>query len=353
VGPGGEKLLSASGAFTALRWLDATALQREQALPPTRAMSILAELAAEARAGSRGTLQRLLELTPFCPSTWDLHSMPLDAWLIRIEEGLCRKQIAFVPGWDWRRAVASAPARAEPLEAPLPAPPARPAPRERTHQLRFEYMTNTGHPITDDAGFELRGPDGTVQKGKLENGRLHRTEVEPGSYELRLRAFRSARWSRTSAAPFEPIALVVATRGFPDGTELDLVIRPAYGPPDAAGFFITAEVQSNQARATWAYEQGIGGRLGEQFRFEASASRKRARSNILSITAHPSGTALGTQERLRARGYDPGPPADGETAAFRAALQRFQADHPPLIASGELDPFTVEQLDDPFAAAAP
>jgi hypothetical protein len=357
VGRAGERLLVSSGPFTALRAFDASAEQSAQAVHPSRALSVLAQVDRDARSGNRGTLQRLLELTPFAPSLFDLRRMPSDAWLARIEQALWRKQLLLVPGWDWTPTAshaAHASALPQAAQAPSPAPQSRPPAGSppsaaRTHELRFEYVTNTGHPITDDAGFELRGPGGAVQKGKLANGRLHRTGVEPGAYELRTRAIKSARWSSTTASAFEAVDLIVSTRGFPDGTQLEVVIRSAYGPPDATGVHLNMEVESDLARVTWAYEQAIGGRFREQFQFEASAGRKHARSNFLAISQHPSGTPLGTQERLRAQGYAPGPPADEWTAALRTALRRYQADHPPLLAHGELDPFTLEQLDDPFA----
>jgi hypothetical protein len=352
VGRLGERVLASVGPFTAIRESDASAEQRSQALHLGRALSVLAELGRDARSGHRGTVQRLLELLPFAPSLFDLRRMPGDAWLARIEEALGRKQLLFVPGWDWPQSASPAAAREQAAPAVSPARPSR-APVSpsalRTHELRFEYVTNTGFPITDDDGFELRGPGGAVQKGKLANGRLQRKGVEPGAYELRARYFKSARWSTTSAVPFEPVELIVNTQGFPDGTQLELVIRPAYGPPDARGFGLEGEIQADQARASWAYEQGVGDRLMERFQFEVSAGRKHARSDLLLINAHPSGTPRGTQERLRARGYDAGPPADDWTVALRSALRRYQADHPPLIASGDPDPFTVDLLDDPFA----
>ncbi|MEO8184044.1 MAG: hypothetical protein ABI895_34930 [Deltaproteobacteria bacterium] len=352
MGQTAERLLVSSGPFTAIRALDASAEQRAQALHPGRALSVLAELAREARSGNGGTARRLLELLAFAPSFFDLRRLASDAWLARIEQALGRKQLLFVPGWNWVRTVAPTAARGEAAQAAseteTSAPPARSS-AVRPHELRFEYVTNTGHPITDDDGFELRGPGGAVQKGKLANGRLHRMGVEPGAYELRTRSIQSARWSTTSAGLFESVELVVTTRGFPDGTQVDLVIRLGYGPPDASEFHIQAEIQSDQARASWAYEQAIGGRLTEQFQFEASVGKKHARSGKLTVSAHASGTPQGTQERLRARGYDAGPPANDWIASLRAALRRYQAEHPPLIASGDLDPFTVGLLDDPFA----
>ena len=352
MGPTGERLLASFGPFTALRALDATAEQRAQALHSGRALSVLAELARDARSGNGSTVKRLLELLPFAPSFFDLRRMPSGYWLARIEQALGRQQLLFVPGWDWVRSVSPSAARSEAAQAPSESAPFTPSARPsavRTHELRFEYVTNTGHPITDDDGFELRGPGGAVQKGKLANGRLQRTGVEPGAYELRTRSIKSACWSTTSAGPFEPVELLVTTRGFPDGTRVELVIRPAHGPPDESGFRIQGEIKSDQARATWVYEQAIGGRLTEELRFEVSAGRKHACSDRLTVSAHASGTPQGTQERLRARGYDAGPPADDWSAPLRAALRRYQSEHPPLIASGELDPLTVELLDDPFA----
>ena len=319
-----------------------------------QALAVLGKLARYARSDERGTLERLLGLLPAGPSLFDLRRRPYHALLARIEQALERKQLLFVPGWDWLRTVAHAPASAAAAAAPSVAPESRPALRsrphtERPHELRFEYITNTGHPITDDDGFELRGPGGAVQQGKLANGRLQRTGVEPGAYELRTRAIQRARWSTTSASPFESVELIVTTGGFPDGTPLELVVRPAHGPPDATVAHLQAEIQSDQARTTWAYEQAIGGRCTERFQFEVTAGRKHARSDLLAINAHPSGTPRGTQERLRARGYDPGAPADDWTSALRSAVQCFQAGRPPLVANGELDPFTADLLDDPFA----
>lgn len=353
MGARGERLLVSSGPFTALRAFEASAEQSAQALHPGRALSILAELEREARSGDRGPLQRLLGLTPFAPASFDLRHMPAVAWLARIEQALWRKQLLLVPGWDWTLTASPATAQREAARTPSTAPESRPPARSpssaaRTHELRFEYVTNTGHPITDDAGFELRGPGGGVQKGKLANGRLERTGVAPGAYELRTRCIKSARWSSTTASPFEAVELIVSTQGLPDGTPLDIVIRSACGPPDATGVRIRGELSSDQMRLTWTYEQAIRGRFRDRLQFEVSAGGKHARSNFLAINAHPSGTARGTQERLRAQGYAPGPPADEWTGALRTALRRYQSDHPPLLAHGELDPFTLEQLDDPF-----
>jgi hypothetical protein len=351
MGPSAARLLASSGPFSALPAFSASAGQRTRALPPAQALAVLAELTRHARSGERGTLERLLGLLPAGPSLLDLRRRPYHALLARIEQALERKQLLFVPGWDWLRTGALAPARAE-AAAPSAAGESRPRARpnaERPHELRFEYVTNTGHFITDDDGFELRGPGGAVQKGKLANGRLQRTGVEPGVYELRTRAIRRARWSSPSASPFESVQLIVTTGGFPDGTQLELVIRPAHGPRDASGFRLQAALQSDQARATWAYEQALGARCTECFQFEVRAGRKHARSDLLAVNASPAGTPRGTQERLRARGYDPGPAADDWTAELHSAVQRFQTDHPPLVACGELDPFTADLLDDPFA----
>ena len=349
--PSGERLLTSSGRFIAIRALEASAEQRAQALHPVRALSVLEELARDARSGNRSTVTRLLALLPFAPSFVDLQRVPSDALLAPIEQALERKQLLFVPGWDWARSVSASPARAAAARAPREAATTPSALRSaaRSHELRFEYSTNTGYPITDDDGFELRGPSGAVEKGKLANGRLQRTGVEPGAYELRTRSIKSAGWSTASAAPFEPVDLIVMTRGLPDGTPLDVTIRSTSAPPDAAPARVKVAVKADRAVASWAYEQAVGALYREQFQFEVGVGKKSALSDLLTINPHPADTPRGAQEHLRARGYDPGPPTDAVTAALRAALRRFQTDHPPLIAQGELDPFTIDLLDDPFA----
>jgi hypothetical protein len=219
----------------------------------------------------------------------------------------------------------------------------------KEHDLLFEYVSNTGHPISDDEGFELVKPDGAVEKGQLTNGRLERSGVEPGSYELRVFALKGARWSVSEAHPFDEVKLEVAAKGFPDGTKVELAIREAFGPPAGEPLAtLAAELAGGAASVTWRYEQPVGGALKEELVFEAAVGKKRALSEVLTISPHPAGTPRGAQERLRLLGYDPGAPAD-DAAGMKAALEQYQKDNPPLVVSGTLDEFTVNLLEDQIA----
>jgi hypothetical protein len=218
----------------------------------------------------------------------------------------------------------------------------------RSHDLLFEYLSSTGHPAADDEGFEFVGPSGDVEAGALSNGQLQRQGVEPGAYELRVRAIKSARWSTDTAHPFEDVEVLVSTKGFSDGTSVDIAIRPAWGAPDDAPLAtLSASVRSGVAATQWRYEQKVGTQERERFRFEAAIGKhKRALSDALDVVPHEPHTARGAQERLRSLGYDPGPPADDVSDALRTALRSYQRDNPPLAPTGELDDETVRTLDD-------
>jgi hypothetical protein len=230
--------------------------------------------------------------------------------------------------------------------ATTPSQVVKTSPKPQTHDLLFEYTSNTGHPIVDDDGFELVSPDGTIEQGTLTNGKLDRKGVEPGSYELRVRAIKGVRWSATEMRPFEEVELVVETKGFPDGTKVDLFVRQAWAPPSSAPLVqLSAQVTSNRATAPWKYDQAVGAPDHDRVYFQAVIGKKRATSDSLAIAPHPLQTPRGAQERLRALGYDPGAPSDTVGAAMKSALESYQKDHPPLVVSGTLDEFTAQVLE--------
>jgi hypothetical protein len=345
-------LLLSAGPFTVLRDFDMSPEERARALDECRALSVVEQLARDVRAGERAQILRLLALLPRSPVLSDLWRTSYGALVDPVRRAVRERQVLFLPGWHWARAeAATAVSQAKPAADDAAAPPAsaRRAPPPKQYDLLFEYVTDTGHPVTDEGGFELWGPGGFIEKGKLSNGRVHRKGVVSGQYELRVRALTSARWSTLSTSPFEPVRLTVRTKNLPDGTPLVIAIRPAHAAPDAASIRLQVKVQADCAAATWSYEQAVGGRLREDFEFEVTLDKKRATSQVLRVVPHPPTTPRGAQERLRALGYDPGPAADEPTASLRAALQRYQEDHPPLVPSGELDPFTVDVLDSQIA----
>lgn len=340
-------LLLSSGPFTVLPDFDVSPEERALALDEWRALALVEQLARDVRADERGQVLRLLALLPGGPVLSELSRMSQSALVDPVRRAVRERQILFLPGWHWARGGAASGgsrvnAGSEAAEAPASA---RRSPAPRQYDLLFEYLTDTGHPVSDKKGFELWGPGGFLERGKLSNGRVHKKGVVAGQYELKVRAVTSARWSTVSARPFEPVHLIVSTKNLPDGTPLAIALRPAHGPPDTAALRLQLEVQSDQATATWCYEQAVGGRFREDFEFEVTLDEKRGGSNVLSVVPHPPTTPLGLQERLRALGYDPGAPAEELTASVRAALQRYQTDHPPLVPSGEPDPFTVDLLD--------
>jgi hypothetical protein len=217
----------------------------------------------------------------------------------------------------------------------------------KRHELLFKYVSNTGHPIVDDEGFELLKPDGGTESGTLSNGRLERRDVEPGTYELRAKFIKGARWSVSEAHPFEEVQLIVEAKGIPDGAKVECAVRHALGAPDAEPLAtLSGDVVADAVSIPWKYDQPVGAPCFEQVTFEAVIGKKRAVSGILRIEPHDISAPRGLQERLRALGYDPGAPTDTIEAPTTGAVMSYQEDHPPLEVTGELDEWTMRMLDE-------
>lgn len=224
---------------------------------------------------------------------------------------------------------------------------ARAAVARQDHNLVFEYTTNTGEPIVDEEGFELVGPGGGVQRGKLSFGRLERRGVEPGEYELRVRAIKSASWSKTTARPSDEVDLIVEARGFPDGTMVQMTISGAHGPPDATPLAVlTGPLAAGRVSVPWRYEQPVGGSIHGDVRFEATVETKRAASGVLAIRPSDTRSVRGMCERLRALGYDPGQLSAEVDDAMRDAIRRYQEDCPAMAVTGDLDEDGLDVLDE-------
>lgn len=218
---------------------------------------------------------------------------------------------------------------------------------ESNHNVSFEFITDTGHLIEDEAGYELIFPDGKFETGKLASSKAERSGVKPGIYELRTRSIRGASWLLPSVQPFERVGLSVSTKGFPDGTVVKIAIRYSWAalnsPPLAQ---LEAKVLADSAESSWMFEQALGDSPYQDLIFDAIVGQKRSWSGLLIVNPAAADTTRGAQDRLRALGYDVGPPSDEITDAFNSALELFQSHHPPLVVSGFLDGYTINVLDD-------
>jgi hypothetical protein len=217
--------------------------------------------------------------------------------------------------------------------------------REENHTVSFEFVTDTGHPIEDDAGYDLIFPDGRIETGKLAGSKAERQGVKPGVYTLRMRSIEGASWLLSKVQPFERVGLSVSTKGFPDGTVVNLSIRYSWAPPNSLPLAqLESKVLADSAEASWSFEQPLGVLPYQSLIFEALIGKKRTWSGRLQVAPLAIDTSRGIQDRLRALGYDPGPPSDEATDALTNAVKAFQTDHPPLLASGVVDELTFERL---------
>jgi hypothetical protein len=246
-----------------------------------------------------------------------------------------------------RRITAPAASSSAPASPPARVPA---APRPRTHNLLFEFRTNTGHPVEDDMGFTLIGPSGVESQGKLAAGRVDRRNVDPGNYELRYCAVKAVNWSVDGACPSDEVQLQVDTVGFPDGTSVRMSVYSRWAADDAQPVAkLSARIDGDSASASWKYEPAVGEPIYTGLRFRAEIDKKFGWSDVLAVALHDPATPRGAQERLRALGYDPGSPSDSVNSRMTDALKKYQKDHAPLVASGELDEWTALLLQDHIA----
>jgi len=224
---------------------------------------------------------------------------------------------------------------AAPVEEPPPPP-------EETHKLHFEFVTETGDPIEDPAGFTLIKPDGSKEEGKLSKGKLERSGVEPGTYKMKFKYIESAAWSKSSSHPEEYVELKVTAKGFEDGKSVKLKIFDRHGIKPIKE--VEGKLKGGAATASWKYSQKVGDPPRGTFMFEAWIGDKFAESGTLTIDAHPVEDLKGVQERLKSLGYDPGAIDGVMGPKTKDAVKAFQEDHPPLAVDGIPGPNTQRAL---------
>jgi uncharacterized Zn-binding protein involved in type VI secretion len=122
-----------------------------------------------------------------------------------------------------------------------------------THFLDVTFVDKGGKPITGVA-YTIKSPDNKTDSGIL-FGKLKKTGVKPGDYEIELKAITKAEWSKKKARDGETVKMLVETVGFEDGTKATFEVWER-GANKADKKIATVEdvvVKGNKLEAVWQY----------------------------------------------------------------------------------------------------
>lgn len=124
---------------------------------------------------------------------------------------------------------------------------------EEQHYLDVKVVDKGGFPVTG-IKYTLKDPDDNVSDGKV-FGRIKRTGIKEGSYDISLSAIKDARWGVMEATVGDKVKMTVTTAGLEDGeaATLKIYIKDA-NFADHLFETITTEVQSDEVEEEWELE---------------------------------------------------------------------------------------------------
>ncbi len=118
------------------------------------------------------------------------------------------------------------------------------------HFLDVSFTDKGGSPITG-VGYTVTSPDGKQTSGLLA-GKIRRSGIEPGTYEIKLHAITNACWSVEEAHIGDTVTLSAKTSGIESGTKATFIIYVRdFHSPDRELLTITSEVNNDKVEAQW------------------------------------------------------------------------------------------------------
>jgi uncharacterized Zn-binding protein involved in type VI secretion len=160
------------------------------------------------------------------------------------------------------------------------------------HFLHVDFVDQGGFPVMGVA-YSLKKSGSDVDEGVL-TGRVHKTGLEAGSYDIELRVISKAEWSKTKAAVGDKVQMTAECSGIENGTEAILrIFLRDLNAPDREIKVIDTKVDGNKIKGEWTFEMqedllptqpepGERPRLSyPKYYFVASAAGCTARSRIL------------------------------------------------------------------------
>jgi uncharacterized Zn-binding protein involved in type VI secretion len=163
---------------------------------------------------------------------------------------------------------------------------------EENHYLDVKFVDKGGKPISG-IKYEVKTPDDKTYAGTL-TGRVKKSGLQEGDYEISLMAITIADWSTKKAKAGETVTLTAETSGIKDGEKavFQITIRDA-NFADRRLAAIEAKVSGNKAEAKWKLEvddnlikiqadkEQIGRFSSPMFFFTAEIGELQARSPML------------------------------------------------------------------------
>jgi hypothetical protein len=160
------------------------------------------------------------------------------------------------------------------------------------HFLHVDFVDKGGFPVMGTS-YSVSKSGSTIDEGVL-TGRVRKTGIETGSYDIELRVITKAEWSTEEAAVGDRVKLTAKCSGIDDGAEALLVIMLRdLNAPDREIKVIESQVSGDKIEGEWTFEinedllpvqnerSGRQGYSSPSYYFVAKAGGCSARSKLL------------------------------------------------------------------------
>jgi len=164
------------------------------------------------------------------------------------------------------------------------------------HFLHVDFVDQGGFPVMGTS-YSLTKSGSMIDEGVL-TGRVKKTGIESGSYDIELRVITKAEWSAQEAQVGDEVGLTADCSGIEDGTDAQLVIMLRdLNAPDREIKAIESSVSGDKIEGTWTFEinedllpvqnerSGRQGYSSPAYYFVAKAAGCSARSKLLKFKA--------------------------------------------------------------------
>lgn len=125
---------------------------------------------------------------------------------------------------------------------------------DEEHFLDVNFTDKKGNPISG-VKYDLERPDNKNIKGTL-GGKLKKTGVPEGNYDVKLRAVTNAAWSKKQARDGEKVKMSAEVFGFESGTKAKIEVweKDANKPDKLMSTIEDVEIKGDKVEAEWQYE---------------------------------------------------------------------------------------------------
>ncbi len=121
------------------------------------------------------------------------------------------------------------------------------------HYLHAEFVDKGGFPIMGTA-YGIKKSGSQIDEGVLP-GKVRKTGIEPGSYDIELRIIKKAEWSTEEAEAGQEVKMTAETSGIENGTKATLtVMLRDLNAPDRKIKTIDTKVNGDKIEGSWVFQ---------------------------------------------------------------------------------------------------